>query len=385
MTFTKTLLAVSIFAGAVVTAGCGSGSHQSEAPQPAPVPGTDFQELLEKTIDADIPGLILHIDGPEIDFLGAAGMADLEQQLPMQVYHQMPAGSAGKKATALLVAMLHEDGLLDIDAPISDWLPDALLNQIPNSHSFTLRMLLNHTAGIHDYLDPDTSEAWFAHGISTIGELKTSLDALTFSLNKPAYFAPGEGFHYSNSGYLLASLVVDAVLGEHHHQALRERVLQPLGMDNTYYSGFENHLGDPIGGYIFLDGQRENTKPFYQSIGVADAPLVSTVSDMSALIRAYVKDTTVVTDDMRELLLGEQSMVNTPWGYPAGLGMFKEVVDLHTVYHHGGDEAGYKTTNMYIEDLDTTITLFANCNGYTACINKTDGLVQRLMLAVFNY
>lgn len=369
--------------GLILLTGCGSSSDNAKVtPQPQPPASKGFQALIDETVGEDIPGLILRVEGPGTDFLGAAGLADIQNVQPMQVYHQMPTGSAGKKATALLVAMLHLEGLLNIDSLISTWLPESILDNIPYSDQITIRQLLNHTAGIHDYLDEDTSAEWFESGIDSIGQLKTDIDALQFIYNKPAYFAPGEGVKYSNSGYLLVGLILDAVLGEHHHNALRNRVLIPLGLNDTYYSGLENELGSSIPGYILEDGEMVNTKAFYESVGVADAPLVSTVSDLTSLLRAILTNESVVTDEMRDILIGQESIVNTPYGFDFGLGLFKEIINGGVVYHHGGDEAGYKISNLYSVDTDTAITLFANCNGYNACIQKADALMQQLLAKV---
>ena len=128
-----------------------------------------------------------------------------------------------------------------------------------------------------------------------------------------------------------------------------------------------------------LDGEMVNTKPFYASLGVADAPLVTTVSDLSTLLRAIVQEDSVVPEEVQELLIGEDSIIETPYSMDFGLGVFSEIVEGHHVYHHGGDEAGYKTMNLHIVDSNTTITLFANCNGYEACVVKVDNLMQNVL------
>lgn len=372
-----------------ILGGCGSSSNSTQTepqPQPQPQPQPDpptlaesLQVLLDNTVGEDVPGVLLHVEGPEIDFTGAAGLSDIETQSPMQIYHQMPVGSAGKKATALLVAMLHEEGLLNIDDLISEYLPASILSNIQYSDQMTIRQLLNHTAGVHDYLDSDTAGEWFAYGIETVGQLKTDINALEFIYNKPAYFEPGTGVQYSNSGYLLAGLILDEILGEHHSVELRNRVLIPLGLNDTYYGGIENELGTSISGYILEDGQMENTKPFFESVGVADAPLVTTASDLSKLLREIMTDDTVITEEIRELLIGEASMVETNYGFDFGLGLFEDNILGQQVYHHGGAEVGYETRNLYFVDDDITVTLFSNCHGYTACDEKTEILIQQVL------
>ncbi|OKY27350.1 serine hydrolase [Thalassotalea sp. PP2-459] len=382
--FLKLKLLLPMLSVAILSAcgGSGSSSNASTNPQPTPiVQEFDYQKLIGKAINSDVPGIILAIDGPETTFLGAAGLANINTLETMQTYHAMPAGSAGKKATALLTALLHQDNLLDIDNTIDTWLPDSLLSQIEYSEQMTLRQLLNHTSGVYDYLDDRTSDEWFDTGFSDVETLKTDAYALQFALNRPAYFKPGEGFNYSNTGYLLAGLILDEVLGEHHHIAMRNRIIEPLGLNDTFYLGHEKSLGDIISGYVNDDGEIINTKPFYENVGVADAPLATTVTDLSTLLRAIMTDDTIVNDDIRELLLGEESinLVDATSQFYVGLGMFKNISGDFTLYHHGGEEAGYKTSNIYIQEIDTTVTTFFNCNGNAECMEQTDELVQTVL------
>lgn len=203
----------------IVLAACGSSSDSSGPiiPSPQPTPNVDYQSMLQAAVNSGLPGVIMAIESPEINFIGAAGVSDIDTQAPMQTYHQMPTGSSGKKATALLVAMLHEEGMLDMDNTISTWLPSSILSRIENSESMTLRQLLNHTAGVWDYLDDGSSDEWFEAIIDDPTSVKTDMFALQFALDRPANFAPGEAFNYSNTGYLLAGLILDEVLGEQRH------------------------------------------------------------------------------------------------------------------------------------------------------------------------
>jgi len=389
--FFKTRALYALLSVTILSACGGSNSNSTAKPTPQPTPTPiveefDYQKLIDEAINSDVPGIILAIDGPGIEFIGAAGHADTETQESMQTYHVMPAGSAGKKATALLVSFLHLENALNIDDKISTWLPDSLLSQIQYSDQMTLRQLLNHTSGVYDYLDERTSDEWFETGYTDVDTLKTDIYALQFALNRSAYFKPGEGFEYSNTGYLLAGLILDSVLGEHHHKAMRNRIIEPLGLNDTFYLGIEKNLGDIISGYIIDDEDIINTKPFYKNIGVADAPLATSVTDLSKLIRAIMTDDSIVNDEVRDLMLGEDSLnlVDIENQFYVGLGMFKSIRGEHTIYHHGGEEVGYKSSNIYIKELDTTITAFFNCNGHATCIKQTDDLVGMILDEVIN-
>ncbi|KXJ62088.1 MAG: hypothetical protein AXW14_17470 [Alteromonas sp. Nap_26] len=374
LTFTLSALAI------MGLTGCG-GSGDSGAPittLPSPVP-VDYQSLLNQSVDSVMPGVVLHIESPEKNILLSAGVSDTESLTPMQVDARMPVGSAGKKATALLTLMLYEEGLLDIDDTLDTWLPPELVNRIEHGTEITLRHLLMHRSGVHDYLAPDTADAWFDAIMEDPTTLKTDSYALSFSIDRPADFIPGTDFNYSNSGYLLIGLILDAVLGEHHSTALRNRVLIPLGMNNTFYNGVEKALGSIISGYFNLDGDVINTKIAYQNIGVADAPLVSTVEDLTLLIRAVASSNTPISESIRILMIGDDNLTNLGDGAFYGMGMMKDTLTGKPIYHHGGDEPGYSSTNIYIPHNDTSITLFINCGVAENCVQRQNKLVDTVL------
>ncbi|MBV1910042.1 MAG: beta-lactamase family protein [Kangiellaceae bacterium] len=372
----------SIFASVIIVtlSACGGSDKKKGPPEPPLVEAVDYQAILNNSITNELPGVILAIDGPATNFSGSAGLADIESNQSMETNHLMPNGSAGKKATALLAVLLAEQGMLNIDNTIDTWLEPELLDQIENSRDMTLRHLLTHTAGVHDYLDDETSELFFDAVVADPESIKTDEFALKFALNQPAYFLPGEGFEYSNTGYLLAGLILDKILGEHHYRTMRSQIFEPFGLTDTHYGALEKDRGDIISGYFFdEDDGQVNTKPFYINIGVADAPLVSSVSDLNHLIRSIVTDTLLISDDVRQLLIGENNLSFVQEDLYYGMGMFKEAINGVTVYHHGGDEVGYNTDNLYIEATDTAITLFINCNINEACVAQSDALWKEIL------
>ena len=372
---------------------CGGGSTKKEPDPIIPVKPVvfDYQATIDNAITDILPGIILLVEKPGFKFLGSAGLADIETQTPMETYHVMPNGSAGKKITALLTVMLDEEGLLSLDDTIDNWLSDEILAQIANSEKMTIRQLLNHTSGIHDYLDEPTDDD-FIHALLTDTEtLKTDSYVLPFGLNQPASFLPGEGFSYSNTGYLLVGLILDEVLGEHHSSAIRNRILEPFGMNSTIYNGVENEKsqGEMISGYFNDDEDGViNTKPLYENIGVADAPLRSSVEDITLLLKNIVGQDGDVSEYVKEQLFGESHLVDADGDYlagidensSAGLGLFKNIANNKVVYHHDGLEFGYSTKNIYIADNQTSITIFFNCGGEDRCDIAAEALTTTILL-----
>lgn len=366
---------------------CGGGDQvESKVKEPAVF---SYQNLIDNAVTDNVPGIILLVEKPDFKFLGSAGLADVETQDPMQTYHVMPNGSAGKKLTALLTVILAEEGLLSLDDPIDSWLSEEILTQIENSDQITLRQLLNHTSGIFNYLDEAISDNFFQTLLSDPESIKTDSYVLPLGLNQPAYSLPGEEFNYSNTGYLLVGLILDKVLGEHHSSAIRNRIFNPFGMNSSFYNGVEKSLAEIISGYVVDDIYGEfNSKPYYENIGVADAPLSSNVEDLALLLKLIVGQDGLVSDYVKDQLFGESHLVDVGGSVLVaanenasyGLGIFKETINNKVVYHHGGLEPGYSTTSIYIADSQTSITAFFNCGLSEQCDFETERLINTILL-----
>ncbi len=360
---------------------CGGGSSKAKTkPSIEPVVTTsiDYQEVIDGVVSESIPGIVLLVETPEKRFLGSAGVESSESQNPMQVYHTMPTASAGKPMIGLLAVMLADEGLLDLDDALDTWLSHDILSQIPHSEEITLRQLLNHTSGIFNYVDnPDYLELLAAEP----SKVKTDMDFLALGLNQPAYFEPGDGIEYSNTGYLLAGLIMDQVLGQHHSTALRERILEPLGLDSTYYRGVEKTRGDFISGYHSFDGDSitYNTKSYLENVSQASSPLVSSVEDMAWFLKSTIGDQNFISASVRDEFIGSQQFAANNTNSSYGLGIVVEKIGANTAYFHAGLTYGYHTQNIYIKEKDLSITAFINCSTAPTCENTMDSLVEKVL------
>jgi D-alanyl-D-alanine carboxypeptidase len=362
---------------------CGGGSASETIPSiPVPTPtapttpivqpiAMDYQTVINETVSGTIPGVVLLVESPEKKFLGSAGVENSESKNPMQSYHTMPTASAGKPMIGLLAVILADDNLLNLDDTLDTWLSEDILSQIPHSGEMTLRQLLNHTSGIFNYVDNDD---YLNLLIAEPDKVKTDIDFLALGLNQPAYFKPGEGTRYSNTGYLLAGLIMDQVLGMHHSIALRERILAPLGMEATYYRGIEKDQGDFISGYHTFDDHDTtyDTKPFLENVSQASSPMASNVEEMAVFLKSAVNDQSFINADIREDFFGAEG-VNDDAIFGA------KTIDGNTVYAHSGLTYGYHTQNIYIKEKDLSITAFINCSTAPVCESTMDNLIEKVL------
>lgn len=368
-------------AAALLLTACGSSNKAADSNVQSTQPEEqqfDYQALLEKTVEGEIPGVALYIDSPTFKFHGAAGVANIDSQTPMQIDARIPNGSAGKKLTALLASMLVNDQQLDLDKPITTYLPTDITSRVANAEAITTRQMLQHTAGLFDYLN-ESDGAFYDSVLQEPDSIKTDAFAMSFAYDQSANFAPATDWSYSNTGYILTGLILDELLAEHHSKAMREKIFEPFGLDSMSYGGVEKDFASINSGYFLYEGELIDTKLYYQNIGVADAPVVGSAKDMADVLNIIVKGE-LLSATSHQLMLADNSFINTNInGLQYSYGLFKEMINGKEVIQHHGSELGYATYNFYIKESETTAAFIVNCNGYTACDNAHKSLYNQVI------
>ena len=200
------------------------------APQPAE---TDLATCIDTYVRGRMSGLrtpglsLVVVDGDQVILSAGYGFADRETGTLMTENTPVPAGSTTKPMTALAVMQLVERGLVDLDSPVTTYLPDFGMAD-ERAPGITLRHLLSHTAGI-----PEGATFDGAQDDEALERRVASLAAV------PLNRAPGTGYEYANDGYSVAGLVVQRVTGMPYEQYMAESVFTPLGMDRTTFDPSE--------------------------------------------------------------------------------------------------------------------------------------------------
>lgn len=198
-----------------------------------------YQELLDKYVDKGFPGIVGLVSNSDGLWVGSSGLADKENNIPLESCHLMYSGSVAKLYTVTLALRLYEEGLLDLDAPISKYLSMELTDNLPNGKSVTVRQLMNHSAGMPDV---DDNEALSDYVEAHNGNLPSGLDQLSYIFNTPAKFEPGQGSEYSSTHTLVLAIVIDEILNKHHAHGISEYIIELFSLYNTYY---KNEVGYP--------------------------------------------------------------------------------------------------------------------------------------------
>lgn len=224
-------------------------------------------QFLEETYPADRPGAALVIARHgRVIHRAAYGLADMQRGIPLHIDSVFRIGSLTKQFTAAAIMLLQERGQLCLEDTLHTHLPD----YPAQGQDIRLTHLLNHTSGLACFTDHEAFEALEAQDLS-------QQQVLDLFQHLPLMVAPGAKFSYSNSGYFLLGLVIEAVSGTGLAQFFDEQIFKPLGMRSTALEGY----GDlwPIQGYT-EEPDLQLAPPISMSIPYAAGALVSTIDDM---------------------------------------------------------------------------------------------------------
>ncbi len=325
--------------------------------------------------DMRMPGLRAAVRYPNGRIVAASvGLADREAEIPLNDHVGMPGGSTGKTFVAALTMLLVEDGTLSLDDRVADWLGDSdWYHRVPNADDIRVRHLLSHSSGMPDY--PGTIGFRWAMIRRVLRDGSAYFEPeelIGFVLGKRPLFPVGEGFRYSDAGYLVLGRVIEAASGRDYYDLLQERILDPLEMtevrpqDQSVLTGITpGYIG---GGRNLKKDGRMKFDPSSEWTGGG------LVTNPTMLVQFYaaLAEGRVVSPESLELML-ESGWQNprTP-EYHYGFGMF--VIDYGSSFDHGGLWPGYRTHVTHNLDSGVTIAVQTNRDGRVDLL----GLVGRI-------
>jgi D-alanyl-D-alanine carboxypeptidase len=292
-----------------------------------------------------VPALVVGItDRERLLHVFAHGYADLERRIPIRPDSRFEIGSISKSFASIVLLQLQEQGRLDLDNPVTEYLP--WLKIKTRFRPMTLRHLMSHTAGIIQGTDESLSAYSEALVLEKIGP------------STP----PGRFFHYSNTGYKILGLVLEELLGRSNGQIMKERVTEPLGMKDTetvIWNDMRERL--PVGYRPCYDDRPlpRNGKlapsPWFES-ETADGSIVSTAADMATYVRMILNggmgpEGRIISQKSFEMLtqrIVDSSDANSKEHYGLGLGI--RTVNGHTYVGHTGGMLGF--ISEILADMD---------------------------------
>ena len=299
----------------------------------------------------DVPGAILVLDAPGAPYAAAVGFADRDAKTAMEVGSTLRIASVTKTYVAALTIKIAQSGALDLDAPVSTYLGEDVLSKLPSGLDPTIRQLLNHTSGIPDYY----SVRFYEEDWNRTQPLTPEL-VLHAIRGLPATVEPGSGFSYSNTGYHVAALALEAAAGKPLGDLLQENIFTPLELTSTYY-GEAFPPGDVIRGYGSPFDDWEATYQYRENSG-PDGGAFASASDLTTWIRALFAPDGAFSAIGAEMTAAP---VHERERKLQGLGV--EILTSRSgvqVFGHTGSNDGYLTAAFYVPEADTVLVLHIN-------------------------
>jgi D-alanyl-D-alanine carboxypeptidase len=301
----------------------------------------ELQRLLDRLVAAGAPGAAGWVQDDSGARQAASGVADLRTGRPMRPELHFRAGSLTKSLVATVVLQLIAEGRLSLQDSLQRWLPGIL----PCGEQVTIRQLLNHTSGVPDY----EAEPFVTLYGSWQGRFRiwTPRELVGLVAGQPPLFPSGTAWSYSNPGYVLLGLIVEAATGNRLGQELHRRILRPLGLRDSFFPVNSPGIPGPKSrGYSLplspqgqvLNGPLLDITVYNPSWAWAAGNLISTLDDLTRFFRALLGGRLLPP----RLLAAMTTTVPTPRpGIDWGLGLMVIERPGGRLLGHDGDIPGY--------------------------------------------
>ena len=305
--------------------------------------------------EVNMPGMVLAVtDREKLLRVASFGYADLAAGKPIEAGLMFEIGSIGKSFTNVALMQLRDEGRLDLQAPVSRYLP---WFEVQSDYGpITAHHLMTHTSGLVSGTDIGP------HGLYESWALRDSQTGAP----------PGGYFRYSNVGYKTLGFLLEEVDGRPYQDAIQARVLDPLGMRNSHpVIGYETRKRAAVGYRRFYDDRPEHkahglVPALWTEYGVGDGCQAATAGDMCIYLRMLMNRGSgpagrVMSEESFDLM-SQRAIATQQWGGAwYGYGLTSADVEGHVYLGHGGSTTGFVAA--MIADLDDGIGVVVLING----------------------
>ncbi|MGO1055168.1 serine hydrolase domain-containing protein [Crossiella sp. CA198] len=359
------------------------------APEAAARPDRpELQQAVQAFVDIGFAGMQARVHDQRGEWTGSAGVRELGETARPPTDGRFRIGSNTKTFVATMVLQLVAEGRIGLDSPAAGHLPRFALDP-----RITVRMLLAHTSGIFNHTGEVDPDGTVVPGLPSTGQDWVDNrfrgyqpdELVRFALARPARFAPGTGWSYSNTNYALAALLIEQVTGRSYAEELQRRILRPLGLDSTVAPGkWPGIPGPHAHGYYRYQhaGQTHTVDVTRQnpSLLFASGDLISTTQDLHTFFAALMGGRLLPAP-----LLAEMRRTSP---HSNGFGLGVRVQELGpdcggTLFFHNGSTIGYGALMYSTPDGSRTLT--ASVTGGDAEVDLANAFPKALdrLLKVF--
>ena len=331
----------------------------------------DVQRALEGIVEGGAPGVSAVIQGPHGSERFAAGLADVRRDVPISARDRFRVGSVTKAFTATVVLKLVAQGKIGLGDSVEKWLPGL----VPNGDHITVRELLNHSSGLADYCSVPPSSLLCIPPPAEMARRWSPLQLVKIGTSARATFPPGQGWSYTNTGYVLLGMIVEKVTGKPLGAEYRSKILAPLGLHGTQFPTGTQMTRPYSHGYDVMSASNwpldvTGTSP---TIARSAGGIVSTPGDLARFMRALLGGRLLPPALMRQMrratpgsLRGSAALEGGGIG-SYGLGLVHYTWSHACgVWGHSGDFPGFHTMALSTSDGKRGAAIYVNSDALAA-------------------
>ncbi len=344
------------------------GDHVDQMISSDSIAELGFDEILRNAREEEgLPSMSAAIgyDGI-VQWAGAVGYSDIERRAPATLRSRYRLGSTSKALTGVLLVRLVDAGQLEMDAPISSYVP----GMPPHLAPLTAAQLASHRAGVRHYSMPTWWLGWWE--MYSNRPFNSVDEGLALFRDDKLLFAPGESFKYSTFGYSLLSRLMEGATGQGFPGLLKSQLFLPAGMQDSDVDS-AGEMPQRVSFYSADSGRFTPAYPTDASYKIAGGGLVSTPVDLVKLGVRLLGDG-FVSDAGKELLWTPMPLSNgspNPENYAVGwrIDTSERLLgadDPTLIFHHGGSQAGAAAFFMLVPGHDVAVAVFSNSGTRTA-------------------
>ncbi|MFF9200526.1 serine hydrolase domain-containing protein [Streptomyces sp. NPDC014986] len=404
---TAAVLAVAV-ASTALAPGAAAASHPAPAaPEAHPAPAASAagrltsRQLQRETArvlrEGGFVGITVRVRDGARTVHARAGEAELHTGRPVPPGAEFRIGSVTKTFVATVVLQLVAEGRLSLDDTVEHWLPGVVSGNGNDGSRVTVRNLLQHTSGIHDYGPEEDTGNTAADFERTRYDHVSPEQMVAGAMRHRPDFPPAPAddpepdWNYSNPGYVLAGMIVEKVTGRPWTEEVRDRIIRPLGLTGTYAPGDDPHLKPPHAHtYHRFPGSAAWTDTTDRNVSWADAgaSLVGTERDVDRFFAALLGGRLLPPAQLEEMRgtvpVGKDLAVGFP-GLRYGLGLMRQPLTCgDSTWGHGGDLEGFTVRTGFTADGRRSVVVVANGTGsdherLLAAERAVRGLVDRTL------
>ncbi len=325
-----------------------------------------LQRDADTLVENGSPGVLVELSTAKGSVKVRSGHGDLRTKTPVPWNGHFRIASFSKTFLSATMLQLVGEGRLSLEDTVEKWLPGVVSGNGNNGGAITVRQLLQHTSGLHDYmaeLDLFTEKGFLRHRFDRL----SAAEAVKLAVGKPPAFEPGKSWGYSNTNYVLAGMVTEKVTGRDWQQEIADRIVRPLGLRETslpytspfipgpHARGYDRFVVEGSNPPVL--GRRVDVTLMNPSMGGgADGSINSTTEDGNKFLRALLGGKVLSPAMLAEM----KKTVPAPGLGAYGLGLVKSTASCGDYWGHGGALPGFLTGNGVTEDGKRSVMVSLN-------------------------